>query len=103
MDIFMSLQDALYSYVTSSSPTTNMIWTLACSVHGVVAATRQIHMDYQVLWKKRDGTATFSRGEHLDPCLDRLLFLFWSHYSEDGPHLVCTGLLLLKLPHPELR
>ena len=24
---------------------------------------RQIHMDYQVLWRERDGTATLSRGE----------------------------------------
>ena len=38
---------------------------------------RQIHMDYRVLWGKRDGTATLSRGEHPDPCLDRLLLLFW--------------------------
>ena len=26
-----------------------------------------------------------------DPCLDRLLLLFWAHYIEDGPHLLCTG------------
>ena len=39
--------------------------TTACSVCGVVAETRQIHMDYQVLWRKRDSTATLSRGEHL--------------------------------------
>ena len=28
-----------------------------------------------------------------DPCLDRLLFLFWVHYIEAGPHLLCIGLL----------
>ena len=28
-----------------------------------------------------------------DPFLDRLLLLFWAHYIEDGPHLLCTGLL----------
>ena len=28
-----------------------------------------------------------------DPCLDRLLLFFWAHYFEDGPHLLCTGLL----------
>ena len=49
----------------------------------------QIHMDYQVLWRKRDGI--FSRGECTDPCLDRLLLLFWAHYIEDSPHLLCTG------------
>ena len=27
------------------------------------------------------------------PCLDRLLLLVWAHYIEDGPHLLCTGLL----------
>ena len=58
-----------------------------------MAETRQIHTDYQVLWRKRDDTATLSRGELLDPCLDRLLLLFWAHYIEDDPHLLFTGLL----------
>ena len=49
------------------------MWILSRSLHGVVAATRQIHMDYQVLWRKKDETATLSRGEHADSCLDRLL------------------------------
>ena len=30
-----------------------------------MAETRQMHRDYQVLWRKRDGMATLSRGEHL--------------------------------------
>ena len=33
------------------------------------------------------------RAKELDPCLDRLLLLFWAHYIEDGPHLLCTGSL----------
>ena len=33
------------------------LWTPA------MAETRQIHTDYPVLWRKRDGTATLSRGE----------------------------------------
>ena len=33
------------------------------------------------------------KGEHPDPCLDRLLLLFWAHYIEDGPHLLCTDSL----------
>ena len=37
--------------------------------------------------------ATLSREERPDPCLDRLLLLFWAHYIEDGPHLLCTGSL----------
>ena len=39
--------------------------TPASSVRGVVAETRQIHTDYRVLWRKRDGMATLSREEHL--------------------------------------
>ena len=57
----------------------------------VVAEMKQIHRDYRVLWRKRDGMATLSREEHLNPCLDRLLLFFWAHYIEDGPHLLCTG------------
>ena len=63
------------------------------SIHGTVAEMRQIHMDYRVLWRKRDSTATLSRGVCPDPYLDRLLLLFWAHYIEDDPHLLCTGLL----------
>ena len=69
------------------------MWMPAPSVCGTVTEMRQIHADYQVLWRKRDSTATLSRGECPDPCLDRLLLLFWAHYIEDGPHLLCTGLL----------
>ena len=32
--------------------------------------------------------ATLSRGKHPDPCLDRLLLLFWAHYIEDGSQVV---------------
>ena len=67
-----------------------VMWTPACSI---VGETRQIHTDYRVLWRKRDSTVTLSRKECLEPCIDRLLLLFWAHYIEDGPHLLCTGLL----------
>ena len=43
--------------------------------------------------RKSDCVATLSRGESSDPSLDRLLLLFWAHYIEDGPHLLCTGSL----------
>ena len=66
---------------------------LASSVRDIVAEMRQIHTDYRVLRRKRDGRATLSRGEHPDPCLDRLFFLFWADYIEDGLHLLCTGSL----------
>ena len=56
------------------------MWTPACSVHGVLAEMRQIHTDYQVLWRKRGSIATLSREDHPDPCLYRLLLLFWAHY-----------------------
>ena len=39
--------------------------TPALSVRNIVAEMRQIHTDYQVVWKKMDGTATLSSGEHL--------------------------------------
>ena len=40
------------------------------------------------------GTAAIlSRGEHPNPCLDRFFLLFWAHYIEDDPHLLCTGSL----------
>ena len=42
-----------------------MMRTPPCSVHNVVAETRQIHTDYRVLWKKKVGTATPSSREHL--------------------------------------
>ena len=67
------------------------MWTPACSVRGAEAETRQIHTDY--LWRKRDCTATLSREECSDPCLDLFLLLFWAHYIEDDPHLLCTGSL----------
>ena len=57
----------------------------------VVAATDKYTGTTEILWRKRDSRATLSRGEHPDPCLDRLLLLFWAHYIEDDPHLLCTG------------
>ena len=32
-------------------------------------SNRQIHMDYPVPWRKRDGTTILLRGECLDPAL----------------------------------
>ena len=43
--------------------------------------------------ERLSALATLSRGERPDPCLDRLLLLFWSHYIEEDPHLLCTGVL----------
>ena len=60
----------------------------------------------RVLWLRRDTfTRTTSpveekgeRGHSLkrrapDPCLEKLLLLFWAQYIEDDPHLLCTGSL----------
>ena len=44
-------------------PWAYLMWTLARSVHSSVDEMRQIHMDYWVLWRKREGMATLSRGE----------------------------------------
>ena len=49
----------------------------------------------EILWRERDNTATLATGEHTDPCLDRLLLLFWAHYIEDDPHLLGTSSLWL--------
>ena len=72
----------------------------ARSVCGVRAETRQIHKDYRVLWRKRDGMATLSRGElHADPCLERLLLLFWAHFrgwSSFTTHRFALGGYLLQ-------
>ena len=59
-----------------------------------------------VLWRQQTNTHGLpspveEKGQHghslkrgaPDTCLDRLLFLFWAHYIEDDPHLLCTGLL----------
>ena len=59
----------------------------------VVAAMDKFTRTTEILWRKRDSMASLSRGEGADPCLDRLLLLFWAHYIEDGPHLLCTGSL----------
>ena len=52
-----------------------MMRTPASSVRGVVDETGQIHTDYQSPVEKKDSVVTLSRGEHLNPCLDRLLLL----------------------------
>ena len=38
-------------------------------------ATNKFTWTTEVLWRKRDGMAILSRGEHLNPCLDRLYWL----------------------------
>ena len=70
-----------------------LMWTLARSVRDIVAETRQIHMDYRVLWKKKVGTATLSGGEHPNPCLERLLLAFLIAYVKEGFHSLYLGLL----------
>ena len=52
----------------------------------------QIHMDYRSPVEKKGWHGlSLNEREGPDPCLDRLLLLFWVHYSEDDPHLLCTG------------
>ena len=36
---------------------------------------------------------SLSEREGPNPCLDRLLLLFWVHDIEDGPHVPSTGSL----------
>ena len=68
-----------------------------------VVADGQIHMDYRNPVEKkgqhghslseREGERARESPREPDPCLDRLLLLFWPHYIKDGPHLLCTGSL----------
>ena len=54
----------------------------------------QIHTDYRSPVEKKGGCGhSLSEREGPNPFLDRLLLLFWVHYVEDGPHLLCTGSL----------
>ena len=66
----------------------------------VVAAMDKFTQTTEILWRKRDSMATLQVRERArgperepDPCLDRVLLLFWAHYIKDGPHLLCTGSL----------
>ena len=60
----------------------------------VVDAMSKFTGTTEVLWRKKGQHGlSLSVREGPDPCLDRLLLLFWVHYIEDGPHLLCTGLL----------
>ena len=60
------------------------MWTLACEVHVLWLQQTNSHG----LQKSYGGKGTawplskWERGP--DPCLDRLLLLFWVHYIEDG-------------------
>ena len=42
---------------------------------------------------EREGERARESPRVPDPCLDSLLLLFWAHYMEDAPHLLCTVLL----------
>ena len=57
-------------------PCSVLMWSPACSVRGVVAETRQIHMDYQVLWRERTAQP-LSQGESA-PTLATTGFYFFS-------------------------
>ena len=67
----------------------------------VVAAMDKFTQTKEGLWRRRDiwplskrerGRERVQERERADPCLDRLLLLFWAHYIEDGLHLLCTSL-----------
>ena len=46
---------------------TTALMQMAHSICNIMAETRQIHTDYRVQWRKRDGRATLSRGEPPPP------------------------------------
>ena len=92
-----------WEYWGKTYPLPALMWQLYSGAHGdadpsprgpcVVDATNKFTQTAEVLWRKRDGMATLWVREGPDPCLDRLLLPFWAHYIEDGPHLLCIGLL----------
>ena len=45
----------------------------------------------EVLWRKRDSMTTLWVREHTNPCLDRLLLLFWEHYIKESLHSSLLG------------
>ena len=62
----------------------------------VVAAMNKFTQTTEVLWRKRgQHSHSLSEREGPDPCLDRLLLFLGVHYIEGGPHLLCTGSLLV--------
>ena len=69
---------------------------------GAVVAMDKFTWTTEILWRKRGGMAALQVRESVraresprepSTCLDRLLWLFWAHYTEDGPYLLCTGSL----------
>ena len=84
--------------------------TVVCLYNGILMQI-PAHGGTRVLWqqwtnsnglpspveeKGQQGTELHGhslKGTAPHPYLDRLLLLFWAHYIEDGPHLLCTGSL----------
>ena len=80
--LFSTIVTGCIDLVVSRGLFVSVMWSLVSSVHSVVAEMRQIHMDSRVLWKKRDGTATLSRGECPSHSLKRRVpqFLPWQAF-----------------------
>ena len=53
-----------------------VLWQQYINTHGLPGPVGEV-----------GGLTTLSRGE----CPNRLLLLFWAHYIDNDPHLLCTG------------
>ena len=56
-----------------------------------VDVTNKFTQTAEVLWRKRGGMTTLWETERPNPCLDRLLLLFWEHYLKEGPRSSLSG------------
>ena len=65
--------------------------TPARSVGGIMDETRQIHMDYQVLWRKREA-GPLSQGESAPPLPWQAFIGFIIAYIKEGFHSLYLGL-----------
>ena len=69
-----------------------MMWILASRIC-VVAAIDKYTQTTESCGGKGRVQPLSQEESTLTPALDRLLLLFWAHYIEDDPHLLCTGSL----------
>ena len=60
---------------------------------GLVAVMNKFIQYRSPVETKGQHGSTLSEREVPESCLDRLLLIFWVHYMEESPHLLCTGSL----------
>ena len=71
----------------------HVLWLQWTNSHGLQKSCGEKGMAWPLSKREREREQESEHAREPDPCLDRLLLLFWVHYIEDGPHLLCTGSL----------